>query len=131
MPRPSAPDREWLAEGRQRLRHPREPEIAAVPGHRHRHRADIAPEHEVRPPALDDAGARSERRANGRMAAIGIARRKDPHADVGAGVSGGSTNVVSEKFISLAIACIVSSAAPARRGRPRAGCRRRWSVKTS
>ena len=29
------------------------------------------------------------------------------------GVSGGSTNVVSEKFISLAIACIVSVGQPA------------------
>ena len=48
------------------------------------------------------------------------------------GVSGGSTNVVSEKFISFAIACIVSSASP-RPSRKTASWLppKRWSVKTS
>ena len=47
-------------------------------------------------------------------------------------VSGGSTNVVSEKFISFAIACIVSAESP-RPSRKTASWLppKRWSVKTS
>ena len=61
-------------------------------------------------PGGDDAGAReregaADRRMSGHRQFL--AGREDPHAQSVSGRSAGSTNVVSEKFISLAIACIV------------------------